>query len=485
MSFVSTEFLIFAAVVISLFFRVRQNMRWLLLLAASYFFYAYWQPSYVLLILFSTLVDYFVARALDGAGATRKSLRRFLLAASITSNLGLLFVFKYANLFSQAAADISAAIGIPLGFGALDVLLPVGISFYTFQSMAYTFDVYRGHHNAERHIGIFALYVAFFPQLVAGPIERASNMLPQFRKNFGFDYDRIVDGLRRVLWGVFKKLVIADRLAIYVDAVYGDLQSYSGLILIAATVFFGLQIYLDFSAYSDIAIGIARVLGFKLMENFRRPYLASSVSDFWRRWHISLSTWFRDYVYISLGGNRKGLARQIINLLIVFGASGLWHGANWTFVIWGGYHGVIVALELIFGSRGSSYVSQNQFGRVFSTLRTLLLVFIGWIFFRANSMADIVYVMSHLLDFSQGFTAFTGPFAASLLPQRIELILSFVLIVIVFLADVVEERVALMAIFPRMPLLWRWAVYYSLVISVYASVLVSSIDTPTFYYFQF
>lgn len=485
MSFVTPEFIAFAAIVVPLYFLLKQQRRWLFLLAASYFFYAYWQPSYVLLIIFSTLVDYFVALALDGTAGQRRSLRRLLLAASIASNLGLLFIFKYANLFSQAATDIAAAFGMPMSLGALNVLLPVGISFYTFQSMAYTFDVYRGRHGAERHFGLFALYVAFFPQLVAGPIERAGNMLPQFRLSFSFDYDRVVSGLRRILWGVFKKLVIADRLAIYVDAVYGDLQSYSGLILIVATIFFGLQIYLDFSAYSDIAIGLARIMGLKLMENFRRPYLASSVSEFWRRWHISLSTWFRDYVYISLGGNRKGFARQIMNLLIVFCVSGLWHGANWTFVIWGAYHGAIVAIELLVRRRNSSADAQARFSHALRVSVTLLLVFAGWVFFRANSVADIQYVFSNSLDLSQGLAALTDPFAAALLPQRIEMFISLVTIGIVLLADLVDERADLLVTLGRMSWVSRWIIYYLLVISILVSVLLSGTEAPNFYYFQF
>ena len=357
MSFISAEFILFAVLIFSAYFLIAQRWRWLFLLLASYYFYAFWQPSYLLLIVFSTLVDYLVGLALGSTSATKVYRRRLLLACSLVANLGLLFIFKYANLLGQAVTDLSTALGIPIEFGALDLLLPVGISFYTFQSMAYTFDVYRGRLPAQRHFGIFATYVAFFPQLVAGPIERATNMLPQFQLKFGFDYDRVVSGLRLILWGVFKKVVIADRLAIYVNAVYGDVESYAGLRLIVATVFFAFQIYCDFSAYSDIAIGTARILGFRLMENFRRPYLAISLRDFWRRWHISLSTWFRDYVYIGLGGNRQGASRQVINLLIVFALSGLWHGANWTFLLWGIFHGAIVALETVFKSRKMTLLS--------------------------------------------------------------------------------------------------------------------------------
>ena len=486
MSFVSIEFIIFAALVIPLFFWFRQNVRWLLLLAASYLFYAYWQPSYILLILFSTLVDYIVALALDGTAADKTSRRKFLLACSITANIGLLFIFKYANLFSQAATDLSVALGIPLAFGTLDVLLPVGISFYTFQSLAYTFDVYRGRLKAERHFGIFALYVAFFPQLVAGPIERAGNMLPQFRRKFSFDYDRIVSGLRRILWGVFKKIVIADRLAIYVNAVYGDLESYTGLSLIVATLFFTFQIYCDFSAYSDIAIGVARVLGFRLMENFRRPKLATSMRDFWHRWHISLSAWLRDYVYIALGGNRRGFRRQSINVMITFALAGLWHGANWTFLLWGIYHGGLLMLENAFRSRNISLLPGNLVGRVLGIFYAFTLAYLGWILFRAGSVSEVDYILRHLLDFSAGFADLTAPFGASLLPWRLEFALAFLLIALVIAVDLLDERTSLglKGFFACPPLLLRWIIYYLLLFGICAS-LFSVASVEVFYYFQF
>ena len=484
MSFVSTEFVVFAALVIPMFFRMRQSLRWLLLLSASYCFYAYWQPSYILLILFSTLLDYFVALALDSTPAENTSRRKLLFSCSVTANIGLLFVFKYANLFSQAAADLSSALGMPLEFGALDVLLPVGISFYTFQSMAYTFDVYRGRLSAERHFGIFALYVAFFPQLVAGPIERAKNMLPQFRRKFGFDYDRIVSGLRRIMWGVFKKLVIADRLAIYVNAVYGDLESYTGLTLIIATLFYTFQIYCDFSAYSDIAIGLARILGFRLMENFRRPNLASSMRDFWQRWHISLSTWFRDYVYIALGGNRKGYRRQSINVLITFALAGLWHGANWTFLLWGIYHGLLLALENLFRSRNITLLPSNLIGRVLGISYAFTLVYLGRILFRASSVWQVEYILRRLLDFSEGFANLTAPFKAAIFPGRVEFALAFLLIAFVMTVDIFDERIGLMTFFTSLPLLSRWIIYYLLIISVYVS-LFDIATVQNFYYFQF
>ncbi len=343
MTFTSPEFVIFFSAFVPLYFATAHRYRWVLLLLASYFFYAYGSGIYVVLILFSTLVDYTSARAMGVTTNPRR--KKLLLAASLTVNLGTLFIFKYFNFFNQSFAALAEVLSVGYPIGALSVLLPVGISFYTFQSMAYTIDVYRGAIEPEKHLGIMATFVAFFPQLVAGPIERAQHMLPQFRRRVQFDTERTVAGLRLILWGAFKKIVIADRLAIYVNTVYNAPERHSGLPLLIATVFFAFQIYSDFSAYTDIAIGSAKILGFDLMENFRQPYFSKSAREFWARWHISLSTWFRDYLYIPLGGNRVPFPRYLLNLMIVFVVSGLWHGASWTFVIWGALHGIYIVVE--------------------------------------------------------------------------------------------------------------------------------------------
>ena len=362
--------------------------------------------------------------------------------------------------------------------------MPVGISFYTFQSMAYTIDVYRGRLPAHRHLGIFATYVALFPQLVAGPIERAHNMLPQFALKFAFDYDRVVSGLRLVLWGFFKKVVIADRLAIYVNTVYGDLEAYTGFSLILAATFFTFQVYCDFSGYSDIAIGLARVMGYRLMENFRRPFLATSVSEFWRRWHISLSTWFRDYVYISLGGNRRGLARQIFNVFLVFTLSGLWHGAAWTFAIWGALHGIAAAIETLFSAKRIRLLPDNALCYAIKVVYPGLFFAFSLIIFRSANLEEISYILQHLFDFSRGFAALTDPFAAGLLPQRLEFLLSFGLIGGLLLIDWIDERHGLEALLAAMPTVSRWAVYYVLLIASYFSLFYLT-TTQEFIYFQF
>ena len=341
--------------------------------------------------------------------------------------------FKYFNFFNSALSDTASLFGLHYTASTLDVLLPVGISFYTFQSMAYTIDVYRGNIKPERNLLVFASYVAFFPQLVAGPIERASNLIPQFYQQFMVNYDRIISGLRQILWGAFKKVVIADRLSVYVNAVYNNITDHTGLTLIIATVFFAFQIYCDFSGYSDIAIGTARIMGFDLMDNFRQPYFSRSVREFWRRWHISLSTWFRDYVYIPLGGNRVRFSRNLSNLMIVFVVSGLWHGANWTFLIWGTLHGLYIVMEVVIGRY--VHFKRRVLTDGMATVLTFVFVTVAWIFFRANTVNDAFYVLAHLFDFSGGISDVIAPFAQGLFDARIEFVGSLFVISLLMIIE--------------------------------------------------
>ena len=402
MLFNSLQFLLFFPVVAGLYFAWPRRWRWALLLVASYYFYMCWKPEYVLLILASTVVDY--CSGLKMSEAPDKRSRRPWLLLSLSANLGLLFAFKYWNFFADSTRDLLGTLNIFADIPEFSALLPVGISFYTFQTLSYSIDIYRGQLKPERHFGRFALFVSFFPQLVAGPIERASRLLPQFRLEQNFDYERLSSGLRQMIWGMFKKVVVADRLAVYVDAVYSDPGAHQGLPLIAATYFFAFQIYCDFSGYSDIAIGAARVLGFDLMENFRRPYLARTLSDFWRRWHISLSTWFRDYVYIPLGGNRASTARWYGNLAVTFLVSGLWHGANWTFVAWGALHGgylifaivTSAARERLFSSLGLPESSRSR--AALDIVVTFHLALVAWVFFRADSLGDALLVFQQSIE---------------------------------------------------------------------------------------
>jgi D-alanyl-lipoteichoic acid acyltransferase DltB (MBOAT superfamily) len=328
--------------------------------------------------------------------------RKICLLLSLTTNLGLLFTFKYFNFFNEALRQFSSWFDLSYRLPALNVLLPVGISFYTFQTLSYTIEVYLGRQKPERHLGIFALYVAYFPQLVAGPIERPQNLLPQLKTKADFDYTRVVEGLRLILWGMFKKVVIADRLALVVDSVYNKPGEFSGPALTIATVFFGFQIYCDFSGYSDIAIGTARVMGHKLMQNFNHPYAANSISDFWKRWHISLSTWFKDYLYIPLGGSRVRTLRFSLNIMIIFVISGLWHGANWTFLLWGAIHGMYYLTSWATRNircRAAQAVHWERFPRLHNFFRVIItfsLVSFAWIIFRANSISDAWLIITRL-----------------------------------------------------------------------------------------
>lgn len=409
MLFNSLAYLVFFPAVVSLFFLLPHRFRWIMLLGASYYFYLSWKAEYLVLILFSTLLSYYCALQIE----QKPNARKVWLWLSILGNLSVLFFFKYFNFLGEAAQSLLSIIQLDIVPPYLDFLLPVGISFYTFQTLSYTIDIYRGQQKAERHLGLYALYVSFFPQLVAGPIERSGNLLPQFKTRQVLRYESIASGVQQMLWGFFKKLVVADRLALYVNEIYADPQQFSGLTLLLATVLFSFQIYCDFSAYSDIAIGTARCMGYDLMENFRRPYFARSVAEFWRRWHISLSTWFRDYLYIPLGGNRVSVPRWYLNLLIVFLVSGLWHGANWTFVVWGGLHALYLIGSLFLGSFGERFFQSanaiHRYGaRAFSILITYSLVLFAWIFFRAETLEDAFYVVGKILDFSgpiyyQGF----------------------------------------------------------------------------------
>lgn len=401
MIFNSIEFLFFLPVVLLAVRGTPARFRWAVLLIASYVFYMAWNPWYIALIIASTLVDYCVARAIPNAQSQRA--RRAWLATSITVNIGILAVFKYAGLFTQTAEDLATALNIEYAAPAINLLLPVGISFYTFQTLSYTIEVYRGNQQPERHLGRFALYVAFFPQLVAGPIERPGHLIPQLAGAFAWNPTRAREGLALILWGMFKKVVIADRLGVFVDVIFDSPERFNGPYAVLGAIFFAFQIYADFSGYTDIAIGTARMLGVDLMRNFDRPYTAQSIREFWQRWHISLSTWFRDYVYISLGGNRGSLAHWCIAILVVFGLSGLWHGANWTFLIWGLLHGGAYLLERLAAHiSGKEYSSASgPITRVLRISLTFAVVCIAWVFFRADSIAD---AYTYLTAMTRGWT---------------------------------------------------------------------------------
>ena len=382
MLFNSFGFLVFFPIVVCVYFLIPEKMRYLWLLAVSYYFYMCWNAEYALLLLFSTAVTYFGALAVE-----RFQAKKVFLAMTVCANLAVLFVFKYFDFALDNLNEILTGLHmtpVTPGFG---LLLPVGISFYTFQALGYTIDVYRKEIRAEKNFLRYALFVSFFPQLVAGPIERSKNLLEQLKTGKRFDYMRMRKGLIIMLWGYFLKLVIADRAAIFVNAVYGDTDLYGGMYLFVASLLFAVQIYCDFAGYSTIARGAAMVMGFRLTENFEAPYFAKSVAEFWRRWHISLSGWFRDYLYIPLGGNRKGTLRKYLNLMLVFLASGLWHGAAWNYVVWGGLNGAYqVAGGCLRAWREKWNWSRKKGLKDGHPVITFILIDFSWIFFRADNV---------------------------------------------------------------------------------------------------
>jgi alginate O-acetyltransferase complex protein AlgI len=467
MLFNSLEFLIFFPIVIMLYYALPFRFRWAMLLVASYVFYMWWKVEYAVLILVSTLIDYFAALALEKTSDETK--RKLLLALSLTSNLGILLFFKYFNFVNTNLGSLAEVFGFSYQPSPVDILLPVGISFYTFQTMSYTIDVFKGNKKAEPHFGYFALFVTYFPQLVAGPIERAERLLPQLHEKHLLNAQNISRGLKLIFWGMFKKVAVADNLAPYVNEVFNHPHQYEGSSLIIATVFFSFQIYYDFSGYSDIAIGSARVMGAELMTNFNHPYFATSVSDFWRRWHISLSTWFRDYVYIPLGGNRSNHYR---NIMITFLLSGFWHGANWTFIAWGGLHGVYMVIA------GKTKTIQNKIrsGNFIHVVVTYLLVLFAWIFFRSNSIHDAFLVIRKLPDISLQASSI------NILRDGYGLIFLVALLVVMQLIHFIERNEAIMIQLERKPVTVRWSFYSAMLWILF---LYGNYSKQEFIYFTF
>ena len=398
MLFNSFEFIIFFPVVCIIYFLLKNN-RWRIpfLLIASYYFYMNWKPVYALLIMTSTVLTYCCGLLVERYN-NDKSKKKAFLVISLVLNFSILFLFKYFNFIGQSITTLFSMCGLAWHIPNLDVLLPVGISFYTFQAVGYSVDVYRGTIKAEHNFMTYALFVSFFPQLVAGPIERAKNLLPQFHEEHQFHYDDAVDGIKQMLWGFFMKICVADVLSEYVNAVFNNVSQHNGTSMIIATIFFTFQIYCDFGGYSNIAIGAARVMGFRLMENFHLPYFSLNVKEFWKRWHISLSSWFMDYVYIPLGGNRCKYPRHLLNLMITFLVSGLWHGANWTFVIWGGLHGTYQVIGNIWHKFVHKPEYKNTISRLISMLFCFSIVSFAWIFFRANNVNDAFVIVGKIFS---------------------------------------------------------------------------------------
>ena len=396
MIFNSVHFIFFFIATTILYYALPHRFRWAFLLAISCYFYMVFRPIYILILAGTIVVDYVAGLFLESTTNPRR--KKIFLVASIIANVGVLAVFKYYNFINDNLTELLGVFHLKNEIPMLRILLPIGLSFHTFQAMSYTIEVYRGKQQAEKHFGMYALYVMFYPQLVAGPIERPQNILHQLKEKVVFNYDHIVSGLKLILWGLFVKVVIADRLSIYVDIVYNSPEHHSAISSLVATLFFTFQIYCDFSGYSSIAIGCAKVLGIDLMINFRRPYMSTSIREFWSRWHISLSTWFRDYLYIPLGGNRVSVYRNMFNLFFVFLVSGLWHGANWTFIIWGALHGLYLMMEIVI----DRLVPSIKLPRSIRWILNFVLVAIAWVFFRASNFQTAKQILKNIYTFKPG-----------------------------------------------------------------------------------
>jgi D-alanyl-lipoteichoic acid acyltransferase DltB (MBOAT superfamily) len=467
MSFASVHFLIFLPLVATVYFLLPLRARRLFLLAASYYFYCVWSFKWSVLLIYATLLDY-VAGLVIGT-ATRPLTRKLALGISLTGNLVALGVFKY---FDFIGGSLAALFGQPV-WPTLDLVLPMGISFYTFQTMSYTIDVYRGVVKPTRSLADFALFVTFFPHLVAGPIMRAADLLPQFQEDHQPNSERILSGAVLCVWGLSKKVFVADPMGYIVESVYGTVaaplapSTFSGAALLLATYAFALQIYCDFSAYSDIARGAARILGFRLIQNFDAPYLAVTISDFWSRWHISLSKWLRDYVYVPLGGNRKGPSRTYVNLTITMLLGGLWHGANWTFIAWGAVHGLALSVERMLGARNLHDRAMSPLERWCRILVTFHIVCLGWVLFRSPTIAHAAEVVWRIVTLAPGE-------ATTMTPALV--------LVVLFAMQATGLSPTLRDNPVRYPGAARWVVYATAVLLLVA---LSGARTPEFIYFQF
>ena len=488
MLFNSLHFLLFFVLVTTTYYLLPHKYRWFLLLASSCYFYMAFVPVYVLIILFAIVIDYYAGIYIETSSGKK---RKLFLTISLIANIGILVVFKYYNFISENLNIAFNAIAHQNVLPHISILLPIGLSFHTFKAMSYTIGVYRGDHVAERKFGIFALYGLFYPLLVAGPIERAQSLLPQFYEKHNFDYRRVTDGLKIMAWGLFKKVVVADRLAIVVDNVYKNPYEHSGLTLIIATVFFSFQIFSDFSGYSDMAIGAGQVMGFRLMDNFNRPYQAKSISEFWRRWHISLSTWFRDYLYITIGGNKVTVSRWYFNLLFVFLVSGLWHGANWTFIVWGALHGFYIIFSLVTGNTRKSikvltHLNRHEdLNKALQVISTFGLVTIGWILFRAGSIADALYIIkASVFGLPKDICSLLHglPLNMNLGVTNIQLLICMGAIAMMECIHVMQNKFKLREWLEAKPTYMRWGIYY---LAFFMILFLGVYEERQFIYFQF
>jgi len=479
MLFNSIHFVLFFPIVVLLYFALPHRFRWVLLLAASYYFYMCWNLKYSLILVAVTLIDYSAGIRIEQSKTLGR--RRLFLCLSLMSNLGLLFYFKYFNFLMQTLNQALDVYRFSYRLPYLDLILPIAISFYTFQSMSYTIDIYRRMRKAERHLGYYALYAAYFPKLAMGPIERSARVLPQLHAPQVFDAARLASGLRLMLWGLFKKVVVADRLGIFVSQVYGAPDKHGGPAIIIATYFFAFQIYCDFSGYSDIAIGAARVMGINLMDNFKRPYFAKTIQEFWQRWHISLSSWLRDYLYLSMVRRGMSLSARYGCLLVTFVLCGLWHGAAKHFVFWGALHGFFLVTGLVtrpWRKRASQRLGLTRYPfliKCYQVFVTFHLVVFSMVFFRANSLRDALNILKGAFDFRNTEILLPGGL------DKYDMAFAFLCIAFLMGVELVQRKVCIGDALARKPVWMRWAVYYA---GIFTIMLLAG-GTGAFIYFQF
>lgn len=495
MLFNSISFLIFFPIVTILYFLIPHKLRWLWLLISSYYFYMCWNPKYAILLAISTIITYLSGLLIEKVNIIKNvqravRLKKIIVFGSFASNLGILFTFKYFNFFISSLTTVLVKFHILITVPTFDFLLPAGISFYTFKALSYTMDVYRGDIKATKKLGKYALFVSFFPQLLAGPIDKSKDLLNQFDEKHYFDYDRVKNGLLLMLWGFVQKVLIADRLALVVNTVYDNPNNYRGFEIIIATVFFAFQIYCDFSSYSDIARGAGEVMGFRLTKNFENPYFSRSIKEFWRRWHISLSGWFKDYLYFPLGGNRCSKLRAYFNLMVVFIASGLWHGAAINFVIWGGLHGVYQILGDLFKPVKEKFISifkikTSLLGyKVVQALTTFILVDFAWIFFRAGSFTHSKIIIKNMMTFNPW--VFTDGSIYKLGLDSKEFFISILGIVIVLAINAMQSCKSLRFELAKQNIIFRWSVYVITVVAILVFGMYGpAFDVQKFIYTQF
>jgi len=478
MLFNSINFALFLPVIFMLYWWVNDKslkLQNVLLLVASYFFYACWDWRFLFLLIFSTGLDYYTGIKMHEANNQNR--KKFWFWLSIGANLGFLGVFKYYNFFAESLAESLSNIGFQANFWTLQVILPVGISFYTFHGLSYVIDIYKNRIIPEKNIVTYSLFVSYFPLLVAGPIERATHLLPQIKEKRTFDYTKAVDGLRQILWGLFKKVVIADSCAKYANLIFNNSDDYSGSTLVLGAVFFAFQIYGDFSGYSDIALGVSRLFGIELLKNFNFPYFSRDIAEFWRRWHISLSTWFRDYLYVPLGGSRGGMKMKIRNTFIIFLVSGFWHGANWTFIVWGFLNALFIMPSIILNTNRNNLdiIAKGKSLPTFKELASVMLTFgltvLAWIFFRADTVGDAVNYISGI--FSSSLMSFPSVF------PKMEILLVCCFLVMEWFGR--ENNYAIEKLHVKVAKPMRWVFYYGVIVAI----VYFGGEEQKFIYFQF